>query len=113
MVRAVLTNIQRAKGFYLLPSLAAISLIVLILSPRNGYAWGLFALFVFRIYRMQIRELLLCTCAILIVTGMVTLSHTLTNQSHLSSEIKTGILEIDPTTYRVNGNGSIDRKSVV
>lgn len=105
MVRAVLTNIQRAKGFYLLPSLAAISLIVLILSPRNGYAWGLFALFVFRIYRMQIRELLLCTCAILIVTGMVTLSHTLTNQSHLSSEIKTGILEIDPTTYRVNGNG--------
>lgn len=105
MVRAVITNIQKSKGFFLLPSLAALSLIVLILSPQNGFAWGVFGLFIFRIYKMKVRALSWCTLVILSVTGVITFFHTVTNQSHLSTEMKTGILTIDPTAYRINGDG--------
>ena len=78
MVLAVKTTIQKTKGFYLLPALTAVSLIVLILSPKNGFAWGIFGLFTFRIIKMTIRPLTWCTFVILTVTGALTLFHTFT-----------------------------------
>ena len=105
MVLAVKTIIQKTKGFYLLPSLTAVSLIVLILSPKNGFAWGIFGLCVFRIIKMAIRPLTWCTLVILTVTGALTFFHIFTNHTHLTPDSEVGVLEIDPLSYRVNGNG--------
>lgn len=104
MVLAVKTTIQKTKGFYLLPALTTVSLIVLILSPKNGFAWGLFGLFAFRTIKMTIRPLTWCTLVVLTVTGALTLFHTFNNQSHLTPDSEVGVLEINPLSYRVDGN---------
>ncbi|MGP6138777.1 DNA internalization-related competence protein ComEC/Rec2 [Jeotgalibaca sp. A127] len=104
MTLAAKNIIQKNKGYYLLSSLTAISLIVLILSPKNGFAWGIFGLFVARTFTMRFRPLWLSTLIILIITGTLTVLNEVTNRTILTPAIKSGIIRIDPNEYKVNGN---------
>lgn len=104
MKLAVSTVVAKIKGFHLLPSLAGVSLIVLILSPRNGFIWGLFGLFLYRIYRLKRPCLLGYSLLVLTLTAGITFLHVQTNKTDLTAEMQSGLLRLDPNHYKVNGD---------
>lgn len=96
--------IQSNKGYYLLASIMAIALILLIFLPKNAFSWGFFLFIFVRVIRMKHQPFYLLAIMIILFTLCVTLLHTLTNHSKLSADSYVGEIYLNPSSYRVNGD---------
>ena len=93
--------LKESKGYFLLSSLTTVPLILLILSPKNLYGWGLFFLLLVRTLCLKKRSLLFCTLVILAATVAITIFHIQNNQTKLPMETDYGQIIIDPNHFKV------------
>lgn len=92
------------KGYYLLSVLSTIPLVLLILSPKNLYAWGLFMIFMIRIIRFKKKSLLFFFIVIMVITGLLTKSYIGNNYTQLSMDTPSMEIIIDPNHLKINEN---------
>lgn len=91
------------KGYYLLSGIAAVPLILMILTPKNPYGWGLFGLLFVRILLFRKKEFLLLTGLLALITVLITSYHYKQNVTHLAAESTHLQLILDPNDYKIKG----------
>lgn len=102
--RKLRANLTQNEGFYLLPSLIAASATLVMLTPSNGYGWGLFGVLLVRLLLFRSRPLLLHTLAVLLLSISFTWIHLNHNVSHLSGREQKGIIRLDPNHLKLEGD---------
>lgn len=113
--RTITKLLEENKGYYLLSVLSTIPLILLILSPRNLYAWGLFTILFIRIILFKKNSLLLFSIGIMIVTGVMTSTSMGNNYTQLSRDTNSMKIIIDPNRLKIendllSGTGKVQIK---
>lgn len=99
--QVLITLLRENKGYYLLSVLSSIPLVLLILSPKNFYAWGLFMLLIIRIIRFKKKSLLFFSIVILLVTGVITKLYAANNYTRLSMDIHSMEIIVDPNHLKI------------
>lgn len=102
--REIKTILAESNGYLLLPSLLVLSLIVLILTPQNVFAWGIFVLLVFRIVMLKHRPIIIVTFLLGFLTLIIVVFHEYTNQTAFIEGEVVGDLYVEPAQLKVNGN---------
>lgn len=103
-MKVTIQILQRNKGYYLLASLTAIALILLILLPKNAFSWGFFLFMCVRVIQMKSPPFTFLAIIIILFTLGVTLLHTLTNHSKLTTDSHIEEIYLNPLSYHVNGD---------
>lgn len=103
-LQVIQSRLEESKGYFLYPSLLAASIILLILTPKNGWSWGLFVLLVVRIIRLQHPSILKVSMGIAVVTALWSSFQVSSNKSILEEEMVLGMVQIHPDEIKIDGD---------